>query len=123
MVKRGVLIPIIKGLYSTLPIEEINKFQLGATLIHKFCYVSCETVLVQEGVINQKVYPVTFVSSISKRIEYGGIEYLYRKIKSEILFDPKGVEKKEGYFIATKERAISDMLYLNPNYYFDNLQK
>ena len=120
MVKRGVLTSLIKGLYSTIPVDEIDKFQLGGALIHRFCYVSCETVLEKEGVINQKVYPITFVSSVSQKIEFGGREYIYRKLKPEILFDPKGVEKKGGYFMATRERAISDMLYFNPKYYFDN---
>ncbi|MEK7526188.1 MAG: hypothetical protein AAB546_01770 [Patescibacteria group bacterium] len=123
LVKNGVLISIIKGLYSTVPVNEINKFQLGTALIHKFCYVSCETVLAIEGVINQTVYPITFVSSISLKIEYNGTVYLYRKLKPEILLRPDGVEKQDGYFIATKTRAISDMLYLNPKYYFDNLKK
>lgn len=120
MVKGGALISLIKGLYSTISASEIDKFQLGAALIHRFCYVSCETVLEKEGVINQKIYPITFVSSVSQKIEFNGREYIYRKLKPEILLDPKGVEKKDGYFMATRERAISDMLYFNPRYYFDN---
>ena len=123
MVKRGVLTSLIKGLYSTIPVDEIDKFQLGGALIHRFCYVSCETVLEKEGVINQKVYPITFVSSVSQKIEFGGREYIYRKLKPEILFDPKGVGKKDGYFMATRERATSDMLYFNPKYYFDNQKR
>lgn len=118
--KKEILTKITKGLYSTLPIDDIDKFLLGTALIHKFCYVSCETVLEKEGVINQVVYPITFVSSISLKIEFNGNFYIYRKLKSEILFNPIGVEKRDGYFIATKERAISDMLYFNPKYYFDN---
>jgi len=120
-VKKGVLIKVIKGLYSTVPIDEINEFELGTALIHKYCYVSCETVLFLEGVINQKVYPITFVSSISKKIELNGRQYLYRQANPELLFDPSGVEKRDGYFVASRERAISDMLYFNPKYYFDNI--
>ena len=120
-IKRGVLIHVTKGLYSTIPIDEIDRFQLGTALIHKFCYVSCETVLFQEGVINQAVYPITFVSSVSLKIEYGDTQYIYRQLKSEILFDPSGVERKDGYFMATKERAMSDMHYFDPKYYFDNM--
>lgn len=118
--KKGLLTKITKGLYSTVPVNEIDKFQLGSALIHRFCYVSCETVLEKEGVINQKIYPVTFVSSISQKIEFGGREYIYRKLKPEILFNPRGVERKDGYLMATRERAISDMLYFNPKYYFDS---
>ncbi len=122
-IKKGILIKIIKGLYSTIPIKEIDKFELGTALIHRYCYVSCETVLFLEGVINQVVYPITFVSSISKKIEFNGITYIYRQAKKELLFNPNGVIQKRGYFMATKERAISDMTYFKPKYYFDTLEK
>ena len=116
LVQKGVLIPIIKGLYSTLPLDKIDEFCLGSALIHKFCYVSCETILANRGVISQKVYPITFVSSVSQKIEFRGTWYVYRKMKPDRLFNPKGVEKMDGYFIASKQRAVSDMLYFNPNY-------
>jgi hypothetical protein len=32
-----------------------------------------------------------------------------------------GLEYKGTYWIATKERAFLDTLYLNKNYYFDNI--
>jgi len=32
-----------------------------------------------------------------------------------------GIAQKENYFIATRERAFLDALYLYKNYYFDNL--
>ena len=121
--KRGVLIKIIKGFYSTVPIDQVNKFALGSALAHRFCYVSCETVLEMQGIISQKVYPVTFVSSVSQKIEYNNTIFLYRKLKPQRLFNPEGVIKKDGYFMATKKRAISDMLYFNPKYYFDNYNK
>lgn len=118
-VKKGILTRIIKGLYSTLPVDQVNKYALGTALIHRFCYVSCETVLSEEGVVNQEIIPVIFVSSVSLKIQIGGVEYIYRRLKPEILFDPDGVEKRDGYFVARKERAKRDMLYFNPKYYFD----
>ncbi|MEK7550882.1 MAG: hypothetical protein AAB535_03830 [Patescibacteria group bacterium] len=122
-IKKGILNSITRGLYSSVPVNKLDKFELGTALIHKFCYVSCETVLFNEGVINQIVYPITFVSSVSKKIEFNGTQYIYRQIKPEILMDSNGIIEKAGYFIATRERAISDMLYFNPKYYFDNIQK
>lgn len=119
-VKKGILIKITKGLYSKIPIKEINIYALGSALIHKFCYLSCETVLAKEGVINQAVLPITFISSVSLKIEFNDTVYLYRKMNPEKLLDPAGVNEMDGYFMATKERAISDMLYFNPKYYFDN---
>lgn len=121
-IKKGVLIKVFRGLYSTIPIDEIDKFELGTSLIHRYCYVSCETVLFLEGVINQIVYPITYVSSISTKFEINGVLYIYRQAKPELLLNPDGVLHKKGYFVATKERAISDMKYFSPKYYLDTLK-
>lgn len=32
-----------------------------------------------------------------------------------------GIQKKDNYYIASKERAFLDTIYLNQSYYFDNL--
>ena len=121
--RKGILIPVIKGLYSTLPLAQIDKYALGTALIHRFCYVSCETVLANTGVINQDIVPITLVSSISLKIKFQGNFYIYRKLKPALLFNATGIEKKDGYFIADKDRATNDMLYFNPRYYLDNYAK
>ena len=118
--KKGVLIKVSKGLYSTVPTDSLNVYELGTSLIHRFCYVSCETVLEKEGVISQKVYPIIFVSSVSQKIEFKEQSFVYRQLQDQFLHNPDGVERKNSYFIATKERAVADMLYFNTKYYFDN---
>lgn len=120
-IKRKILYKIIKGLYSIVPINEIDKYQLGVWLLHKYSYLSCESVLFSEGIIFQVPSSITYISSISKKIKLGDIYYSYRKMKPERLFDPSGIVKKDGYHMATTERAVSDMKYFNPKYYFDNL--
>ncbi|KKP31228.1 MAG: hypothetical protein UR21_C0013G0022 [Candidatus Woesebacteria bacterium GW2011_GWC2_31_9] len=72
-VKKGILKSVTRGLYSTISVEDLNKYQLGASLIHRFSYLSCESILEQNGVINQKIYTLTYVSSISQKREL----YLY----------------------------------------------
>ena len=47
--------------------------------------------------------------------------YAYRKIKGEILIVTQGILQTGNVNIATPERAFLDMLYLNKEYYFDNL--
>jgi len=79
-VEKGVLIPVVKGLYSVKPIDQIDTYVLGSVLIHKYCYVSCETVLADTGVINQDIIPITFVSSISLKVKVGSVEYLYSRL-------------------------------------------
>lgn len=120
MVKKTVLIAVRKGLYSTLPLEQVSDFQLGAALIHKFCYVSTETVLAEEGIVFQEIYPITYVSSVSEKIEENGKNYLYRQLNNKFLYSPYGVRMEDGVYIADKERAAADILYFNPKYYFDN---
>jgi len=46
----------------------------------------------------------------------------YRKLKDEVLLNKKGIVDKGTYFEASRERAFLDMLYLYPEYYFDNLR-
>lgn len=120
-IKKGILFKIFKGLYSITPVNEIDKYLLGSKLVHRFCYLSCESVLFDEGVINQPPMAITFVSSISQKIKINDTVYAYRKAKPEILYDPKGVKLFNGYFRAEKKRAIADMGYFNPKYYFDNI--
>jgi len=38
-----------------------------------------------------------------------------------ILVNPQGVEIRDEYSIASRERAFMDTIYLNTEYHFDNL--
>ena len=116
--KRGKLYRVRKGIYAKD--KEYNKFEL-ATRIYTPSYVSLETILAKEGVIFQ-YYETTFVASyLSRKIEVDGSQFVFKKIRNDILINPQGVEFKEGYFRATKERAFLDAVYLYKNYSFDNL--
>ena len=59
---------------------------------------------------------------MSKQIKINKRKIIYRKLKDEILLNEKGIIYKDKYYRATKERAFMDMIYLNKNYYFDNLR-
>ena len=42
--------------------------------------------------------------------------------KNTVLVNTKGIQRLDSHInIATPERAFLDVLYLNPTYYFDNL--
>lgn len=118
-VKKGTLIPIYRGFYSVLPLEKIDVFDLGASAFHSFCYLSTETVLVQTGIIFQMIYAHTYCSSKTKTIQIGESIYKSRSLKDKYLYNPAGIIDHPNYKIATAERAIADMLYFNPKYYFD----
>ncbi len=118
-VQKGILIPIYKGLFSTVPITQLNPLELGRAVIHRYTYLTTESVLSQAGLISQATYAYTFASSLSKKVAVGNYWFLFRKLKNEYLYNPTGIEYKEGNFVATIERAVADMLYFNPKYHFD----
>lgn len=118
-IKRGVLIPVFKGLYATIPIAQLDPLILGTAIIHKFTYLSTETVLATHGVISQITYSYTFVTSLSKKVTVDDRTFLYRRLSPKFLNNPSGIEKRGDVYVATLERAVSDMLYLNPKHTFD----
>jgi hypothetical protein len=118
-VQKGVLVPIYKGMYSTIPLSQLDPLELGKAIIHRYTYLSTESVLAQAGVISQATYAYTFVSNQPKKVTVGSISFLYRQLKEEYLNNPVGVFNRNGVFIATPERAVADLLYFNPKYHFD----
>lgn len=118
-VRTKKLIPLRRGIYAKN--ENYDKFEL-ATKIYTPSYISLETVLRQEGILFQYYEAIFVVSYLSREIVCDAQKYIFRKIKSEILTNLAGMEKKENYFIATKERAFLDTLYLYKSYHFDNLK-
>ncbi len=117
--ERGRLFQVYKGLYSTIPVNELDPIDLGPAIIHRYTYLSTETVLSEAGVISQAVYDYTYVAGISKRITVGKWSFRYRQMKSDFLYNPEGIEMRDGRMVATVERAAADLLYYSPHYYFD----
>ena len=118
-IKKGLLFKIYKGFYSIKPIEEINPLLLGLKSLHKFAYVSAETVLSQEGIIQQSISQITLISSQSVKFSIGDYDYYSRKLDDKYLYNTIGIADKNGIKTATVERAVADLLYFNPKIYFD----
>lgn len=119
-IKAGKLYSIRKGFYAKD--ENYNKYEL-ATKIYTPSYISFETVLGQAGIIFQYYGQIFATSYLSREITADGQTYVYKKIKDSVLTNDAGIEQKENYFVATPERAFLDLVYLNKNYYFDNLSE
>ena len=117
-VKKGELVALRKGIYSKS--DDYNYLEL-ATKIYTPAYISLETVLQAEGVVFQDTDKVQVVSYQTREITVDKRIYAYRKIKDEILINDLGLIKAVGYYIASKERAFLDTVYLYKDYYFDNL--
>ena len=115
----GVLYPVYKGLYATVPITALDPLELGVAIIHRYTYLTTESVLAQAGVISQVVYDYTFVADQSKRVAVGQWSFRFRKLKDEYLYHPAGIANQDGIYTASTERAAADLLYFNPKAHLD----
>jgi len=117
-VHTGKLKRLRRGIYAK---EDFNFLEL-ANKIYTPSYISFETVLEKEAVIFQKYQTIFVASYLSRKIKVGEQEIFYRKVKNEVLLNSLGVEERNFYFIASKERAFLDSIFLYKDYYFDNLR-
>lgn len=117
-VKAGKLVRAHRGIYAKD--QHYDRFEL-ATRIYTPAYISFETVLTREGV-NFQYYGNIFVASyINREIAVGEQTITFVRMKDYVLSNTTGIEHKEGYAIATRERAFLDRVYVSKDYHFDNL--
>jgi predicted transcriptional regulator of viral defense system len=116
----GLLYRIYRGFYSLRPVEDIDPWVLGIKAIHDYAYIGAESILFNEGIINQPPSYVTVISGQSKKYSIGSNNYYSRKMNEIYLYNPDGLLKKKGIMVSAVSRAVVDMLYFNPKYYFDN---
>src|SRR3989338_1429281 len=105
-IKKGILISIHKGFYSTRPLSGLDNLELGISYLHTYAYVSCEYILAKEGVIFQNINAITLVSSLSKYFTIGSSDFRTRKLKDIYLYNQVGVTKQGNVFVASMDRAI-----------------
>lgn len=116
-VKAGKLKNVRKGMYTKEgydPLELANK-------IYTPSYISFETVFLKEGIVFQYYETIFVASYLSRALTVDGYKISYRQIGEPALSNRSGIEEKCGYFIATKERAFLDAVFLYKDYHFDNL--
>lgn len=117
--RRFELISPYRGLFafSSYSFDEL------ATKIRIPCYISLETVLFRSGVIFQDYsHTITLVSwnTLTKTLWEKQLQF--RKIRDTLLANPLGVSLRNHVPIASLERAVCDMIYLNPGASFDNIR-
>lgn len=113
----GKLKRLKRGVYAKTeynPLEVANKF-------YKPSYISLETVLAKGGVVFQYYERIFVASYLTREIEVGDIIIQYRQIKKDVLANLQGIEERDGYFIASLERAFLDAVLIYKDYHFDNL--
>lgn len=107
-----------KGLYTK---QEYNHEELAGCIFTP-TYISLEYVLQKAGIIFQYDKRITSVSYLSRTITVDEETYSFRKLKGELLVNTAGIIRQNNHInIASAERAFLDMLYLDREYYFDNL--
>lgn len=118
--ERGLLFRIHKGFYAIKPPAQIDPLLLGIKALHDYSYVSTETILAEEGMIQQEVSVITLISGKIKRFSVAGHRYYSRKLTDEFLYQPNGIiTTPSGVRKATRERAMADLLHFNPRAYVD----
>jgi len=119
-VKKGDLLRLTKGIYaldsSYSPKELANKLRTPS-------YVSLHTVLSESGVAFQPYSSIFLVSGRSEKIVVGANQFIYHKIKDEILYNTLGITVVDGVFQAVLERALADKIYLSGIEQLDNVRK
>lgn len=118
-VKQKTLIRLTRGLFAKN--KDYNPKEL-ATSIYAPSYISFETVLREAGIIFQHYDTIFVASKWPKTMTIDKHTFTFRKLKDFVLFNSTGIVSKDNYSIATPERSFLDMIYLFPNYYFDNLE-
>lgn len=117
--RKGDLIKLSRGIFTKN--KDYNSKEL-ATSIYSPSYISFETALVDAGMVFQYYETIFIATKWTKKINIDDKSFCYRKIKDSVLYNSEGIVQKDNYNIASPERAFLDMIYLFPNYYFDNLR-
>lgn len=107
-----------KGIYAK---PGYNIEELACTIFSP-SYISLEYVLQKAGIVFQYDSRITSVSYLSRDVEVENQQFVFRKIKGSALVNTLGIIRQTNHInIASPERAFLDLLYLEKDYYFDNL--
>lgn len=127
--KTNKFIKIRKWIYAIADsinfLEDKDMFQI-ANSIYTPSYISLETVLTREWINFQYYWDIKLMSPYAKEIQIDTIpdhQLLlgFVRLPKELLTNNIWLVQKDGYVIATKERAICDTLWRWCDYYFDSL--
>jgi predicted transcriptional regulator of viral defense system len=121
--QKGLIHRIFKGLYTFVDPRKIAPELLASRMIGRYSYLSLESVLFNEGYISQMPQMLSFVSEINltirRKMAHGSLILKAKKLPDWFLYNESGIIKQNGYYLATAERAISDLLYFNAKAHFD----
>lgn len=118
-VRTGRLHKIQRGVYAKT--DDYSPFEAAIKLFPP-AYISFTTALAYHGVFFQYSSEVHCMATASKRLETAnGQVFVYHQLKNNILLNQQGIQKTDGSWIASLERAICDTSYLVPSFPFEHL--
>lgn len=110
---------IQRGVYALS--EDYSPFEAAVKLFPP-AYISYTSALAYHGAFFQYSSEVHVMAQASKRLKVmSGQVFIYHQLKNYILLNQMGIEKLDGYWMATLERAICDTSYLVPSFVFEQL--
>lgn len=118
--KKGLVEKVRNGLYLNGEWDirgDLDRF-LVAQKIYQPSYISLYSALGYYGIIPEYVYDVTCVSTRkTETFEYDRTIYSYRQVNTSYFFGYEPIEwRGEQLYMATKEKALLDLAYLEPNF-------
>lgn len=123
-VRNGLLIKLRNGFYS-FP-EYLNKPNSGlfvANRIYLPSYISLYTALGFYGLIPEAIVKYTSISTLKTnefKNEFGTFQYKHIKTKGFFGYEALPFNENKSILIAKAEKAMLDLLYLNPFYSSEN---
>ncbi|MEK7120906.1 MAG: type IV toxin-antitoxin system AbiEi family antitoxin domain-containing protein [Patescibacteria group bacterium] len=108
LVKSGVLVRLAKNIYSLFT-ESVDIEKIANELYFP-SYLSFEQVLSRYSILSQIPYTQTFATTRpTKKMTIAGVAVEYSHVKKDLFF---GYTLKNGRYIAEKEKALLDQLYM-----------
>lgn len=118
--KRGYLIRLRQGLYAFPEYRDKSDMALYlAGRMYNPSYISLHTALSSYGLIPEGVVQITSVTSLkTARFSNPFGDYAFHSVRDDLMFgyEPRGLAGGRTAAFATREKALLDLLYLNPIY-------
>lgn len=118
--KKGYLVKLRKEYYAFADYLNAPDFhRYIANRIYRPSYISLHTALSYYGMIPEAVVQITSVTTL-KTMTFENVfgYYSYQSIKPDLMFgyEPKPMADGRSILFATPEKALLDLIYLNPYY-------
>lgn len=123
--KQGLIERLARGVYINAAIKGKPGIEEAACFIRTPCYISCEWALNYHGITLQAPSVCTVITLSTavgemRRMEYQGVSIEFSRIADRLF---TGYEMRDGFTIATPEKALLDTLYFRKGLpVFDELE-